>query len=67
MYSLLLPAFGAARMFTESLLSNDDIPLLLNMFTELLPGNALVESVTILYKGDRLHRLFVPVIRGKWR
>jgi hypothetical protein len=30
-YSLLLPAFGATRMFTESLLSNDDIPLLLRV------------------------------------
>jgi hypothetical protein len=30
-YSLLLPAFAATRMFTESLLSNDDIPLLLRV------------------------------------
>jgi hypothetical protein len=33
MYSLLLPAFTAARIFTESLLSNDDIPLLLHVWT----------------------------------
>jgi hypothetical protein len=33
MCSLLLPAFTAARMFTESLLSNDDIPLLLHVWT----------------------------------
>jgi hypothetical protein len=33
MNSLLLPAFAAARMFTESLLSNDDIPLLLHVWT----------------------------------
>jgi hypothetical protein len=33
MYSLLLPAFVATRMFTESLLSNDDIPLLLRVST----------------------------------
>jgi hypothetical protein len=31
MYSLLSPAFAAARMFTESLLSNDDISLLLHV------------------------------------
>jgi hypothetical protein len=33
MYSILLPAFAAARMFTESLLSNDNIPLLLHVWT----------------------------------
>jgi hypothetical protein len=32
-YSLLLPAFAATRMFTESLLSNDDFPLLLRVCT----------------------------------
>jgi hypothetical protein len=31
MYSLLLTAFAATRMFTEPLLSNDDIPLLLRV------------------------------------
>jgi hypothetical protein len=32
-YSILLPAFAATRMFSESLLSNDDIPLLLHVWT----------------------------------